>query len=115
SALHWQEAPADKLQSYKDLAFLPAGDAGKWLRQAATQGYIGASSDGYLLPQQPLTRSEAVFFLADANAALPEDLKPPTAAAEQQLSGTIVQSAKGFGLKVKQAGGGSTVYPLSGS
>ncbi|QWU13932.1 S-layer homology domain-containing protein [Paenibacillus sophorae] len=114
SALHWQEAPADKLQEYKDLAFLPAGDAGKWLRQAASQGYIEASSDGYLLPHKPLTRSEAVFFLADANGTLPQNLQPPAFAAEQELTGTIVQSAKGFGLKVKVASGGSTVYPLSG-
>ncbi|MBY9079266.1 S-layer homology domain-containing protein [Paenibacillus sp. HN-1] len=113
TALNWKEASADNLHAYKDIAYLPAGEVGQWLRQAAAQGYIEASSDGYLLPQKLLTRSEAVFFLAKANGAQPLDVQPPAFTAEQEHTGTIVQTSGGFGLKEKTANGSETVYSLT--
>ncbi|MNB70878.1 Cellulosome-anchoring protein precursor [compost metagenome] len=115
AALNWKEVSADTLNAYKDIAYLPTGEEGEWLRQAAAQGYIEASSDGYLLPQKPLTRSEAVFFLAKAGSSEPLDVQPPAFNAEQEYTGSIVQSAEGFSLKVKTDSGSDTVYSLTGA
>lgn len=93
-----------------------SGEAGSWLDQAAAGGYIEASTDGYLLPYRPLTRSEALYALLKTKETAPRGVHPEAFAAVQQLKGIIRDTGAGFTLTAATAPKETvtqTVYSLS--
>ncbi len=93
-----------------------SGEAGSWLDQAAAGGYIEASTEGYVLPYRPWSRSEALYALLKVKGTAPAGIRPETFAAVQQLKGIIRDTGIGFTLAAApptQVTVTQTVYSLS--
>jgi hypothetical protein len=93
-----------------------SGEAGSWLDQAATRGYIEASTEGYVLPYRPWSRSEALYALLKTKGTAPEGIRPEAFAAVQRLQGIIRDTETGFTLAAAPAAQvtvAQTVYSLS--
>ncbi|MDF2923972.1 MAG: hypothetical protein K0R57_2886 [Paenibacillaceae bacterium] len=96
-----------KDESYRDQGYLPEGASGQWLHRAVEEQLILASSDNYILPYKPLTRSEVILALAKVKGTLPHGLKPVADAAERVYEGTLEQSSQGFRITAGHVPDGS--------
>lgn len=110
SLLHWEEQAA--AEEAKDGIFIPEGEAGSWLRQAASGGYLQPSDEGYILPYRAVTRSEALYALARARGVVPSALLPSGVAAVQELEGSLRETDTGFAIRVTSGHGSYTDYAL---
>lgn len=105
----WPEAIIDREAA-------PDQAGGRWLAQAAADGYIAASSEGYILPYRPWTRSEALYALLKTRGAAADGVRPAAFAAVQALEGVVRDTGSGFTLTAAQTFQGTvteSVYALS--
>ena len=94
-----------------------SGETSSWLDQAAAGGFIEASTEGYILPYRPWSRSEALYALLKIKGTAPKGIRPEAFTAVQQLKGIIRDTGSGgFTLTAAPASQVTvtqTVYSLS--
>lgn len=112
----WSEQGEPWPENILDRQAAPAEGGGSWLAQAAAEGYITASSEGYILPYRPWTRSESLYALLKTKGIAPEGIRPAVFAAVQSLEGVIRDAGTGFALAAVRSSQGTvteSVYSLS--
>lgn len=113
--LGWNgDEPAAWPEGIADSQAAPEGSGGVWLAQAAAESFIEASSDGYILPYRPWTRSEALYALLKAKGSTLPGVRPSAFAAWQTIEGVVHDTGAGFTLETGNAGTVTgAVYALS--